>query len=329
MKRFFTLAPAFLAAFLMVGVAFTSDAQAKNYKLKMSVTTSDTSTWVDGAKKFAELVNERTKGQVTVKVYPNEMLSGGNQAKGVEQLINGTTDLSFHSNIIYSVMDERFGVISMPFLFESVEDADKKLAGAGGEAVRALCESKGIEALAFGENGMRQMTTNKVITTLDDMKGLKIRIPAMKMYTMLFTALGANPLTMNFSEVFTSLQQGTIDGHENPLDTINSAKIQEVQKVLTLWDYSYDILILGMNKKLYDSMPADLQKIMRECAADACAYQKKINRERNNEYLEKFKAGGMAINSLTPENRAAFKAATQKVYTEYQGLMGEVLKSFQ
>lgn len=317
-----------LTAFSLAAMAvpgFARAAENKQYNLKFSVTTSDTSSWTAGAKKFAELVEERTKGQVKIKVFPNDVLSGGSQAKGVEQLIRGIADFTFHSSIIYSVMDERFGVISLPFLFNSVEDADKKLAGPGGQAIKDIAEKKGIIALAFGENGMRQLTTNKPITTLDDMKGLKIRIPAMKMYTLLFTSLGANPLTMNFTEVFTALQQGTIDGQENPLDTINSAKIQEVQKYLTNWDYSYDIIILGVNKNLFTKLPQNLQDIIRQAAIDACDYQKALNRERNAKFLEDFKAAGMTINTLTPENREAFKKATQKVYEEYEPIMGKDL----
>ncbi|MGL4208636.1 MAG: DctP family TRAP transporter solute-binding subunit [Candidatus Adiutrix sp.] len=315
---------------VMLAVTFGTCALAlaapdKKYNLKFSVTTSDTSSWTVGAKKFAELVEERTNGNVKIRVFPNDVLSGGNQAKGLEQLIGGIADFSFHSSIIYSVMDERFGIISLPFLFNSVEDADAKLAGPGGAAIKDLADQKGIVALAFGENGMRQLTTNKPIVTLDDMKGLKVRIPAMKMYTLLFTALGANPLTMNFTEVFTALQQGTIDGQENPLDTINSAKIQEVQKYLTNWDYSYDIIILGMNKKLFNTMSEDLQKLIQQAAVDACEYQKQINRERNENFLEQFRKAGMTINTLSPENREQFKNATQRVYDEYEPVMGKEL----
>ena len=326
MKRIVTLAlVAMMATVLFAGNAFA----AKKYNLKFSVTTPNTSTWTLGAKKFAELVEERSNGQIKVRVYPNDTLSGGSQSKGVEQLIVGIADFTFHSNIIYSVMDEKFGVISLPFLFDNVEDADKKLAGPGGQAIKDLCLSKGIVALGFGENGMRQLTSNKRARNLAEIKGQKIRIPSMKMYNVLYNALGTQPLTMNFTEVFTALQQGTIDGQENPLDTINSAKIQEVQKYLTAWAYSYDIIILGMNKKLFDGIPAALQKTVQDAAVEACDYQKQINRERNAQYLEAFAKGGMTIDYLTPEAREEFKKATQSVYDTYEPIMGkELIDSF-
>lgn len=327
MKKIMTLLlVAVITAAMLAGTAFAAE---KKYNLKFSVTTPNTSSWTIGAQKFAELIKEKTAGQVNVRVFPNDTLSGGNQSKGVEQLITGIADFTYHSNIIYSVMDERFGVISLPFLFDSVEDADAKLAGPGGEAIKKLAEEKGIKVLGFGENGMRQMTTNRPIHTVADMSGLKIRIPAMKMYNMLFANMAAQPLTMNYTEVFTALQQGTIDGQENPLDTINSAKFQEVQKYLTAWDYSYDIIILGMNKKLFDSLTPELQKLMLEAGAEACEYQKQVNREKNAKYLEEFAAKGMTINYLTPENREAFKKATESVYTAYEPIMGkELIDSF-
>ena len=291
--------------------------------LNMSVTSASGSTWEKGALYFAELVNERTDGKIQINVYPNEQLSGGNQGKGIEMLMSGATDLTYHSNIIYSIMDERFGVISLPFLFSSTDDVDAALAGAGGEAINEILLEKNVVGLGFGENGYRQITTNTgPIESLEDMKGLKIRIPGMKMYTSLFRALGADPLTMNFAEVFTSLQQGTIDGHENPIDTIYTSKIHEVQKYMTMWDYSYDALILGINKDLFESFDAETQQIFRDAGKEACEYQVKVNRELAEEQIEEFKAGGMQINVLSEEAKAPFREAVQPVYEEYEPIMG-------
>ena len=301
-------------------------ASGQKQVLNMSVTSANGSTWEKGALYFADLVKERTDGMVEIKVYANEQLSGGNQGKGVEMLMSGATDLSFHSNIIYSIMDERFGVISLPFLFSSVDDADAALAGAGGEAIKEILLEKNIVGLGFAENGFRQLTTSKKpIEKLEDIKGMKIRIPGMKMYTSLFKALGADPLTMNFAEVFTALQQGTIDGHENPIDTIYSSKIHEVQKYLTMWDYSYDALILGMNKDKFESFDEETQKIIQEAALEACAYQIQINREVADEEIAEFEEAGMTISILPEEAKGPFREAVQPVYDEYEPIMGTEL----
>lgn len=294
--------------------------------LKMSVTGSDSSTWTKGAQYFADLVKERTNGEIEIKVYPNEQLSGGNQGKGVEMLRNGTIDLSYHSNIIYSIMDERFGVLSLPWLFTDYETVDEKLKGAGGEAFNKMLDEIGIVGLGFGENGFRQITNSKrPIEKPEDLAGLKIRVPGMKMYISLFKALGADPVAMNFAEVFTALQQKTIDGQENPTDIITSSKIYEVQDYLSVWNYSYDALILGMNKEKFESLKPEHQEILREAAKEACEYQIKINREAESDQLKMFEEKGMKISVVSEENIKAFQEKVKVVYEEYEPIMGKEL----
>lgn len=298
----------------------------KPISLKMSVTTADSSTWTLGAQKFADLVKEKTNGKVEVKVYPNEQLSGGNQSKGVEMLGSGAIDLSYHSNIIYSVMDEKFGVISLPWLLPDYKTADEKLAGAGGEAIKKLLLEKGVVGLGFGENGFRQLTNSKKeVKSLSDMSGLKIRIPGIKMYIALYKALGSNPTAMNFSEVFTALQQKAIDGQENPMDVISSSKLYEVQKYISIWNYSYDALILGINKAKFESFSPEIQKAIQEAATEACKYQIALNREKAETQLQEFKDKGMVAYEFTEEDMKPFIKAVQSVYDEYEGIMGKDL----
>ncbi len=303
-----------------------TDKPAEKVTLKFGTTTADTSTWTLGAKKFAEIVAEKTDGRIEVKVYPNEQLSGGSQSKGIEMLMSGSTDLTFHSNIIYSIMDEKFGVISLPFLISDYDTADAVLAGEGGAMLNDLLLEKNIVGLGYGENGFRQLTNSKMsIETPADMAGMKIRIPGIKMFISLFKALGTDPITMNFGEVFTALQQGTIDGQENPTDVISSSKINEVQEYMTVWDYAYDAIILGMNKDKFESFSAEDQQILRDAAAEACEYQRTMNREKAKEQTQQFIDGGMTVNVLTPEQKAEFKKAVQPVYTEYEPIMGKDL----
>lgn len=325
-----------LASTMLVGCSNSSsggdseNGSGKKVVLKMSVTTSDQSSWTMGANKFAELVKEKSNGEVEVKVYPNEQLSGGNQSKGVEMLKSGGIDISFHSNIIYSVLDERFSVVSLPWLIPDEATADEKLAGAGGESINKMLDEIGIVGLGFGENGFRQLTTTKKeIKSPEDMKGLKVRVPGMKMYISLFQALGADPISMNFSEVFTSLQQGAIDGQENPIDVINTSKLYEVQKNMSMWNYSYDALILGMNKAKFESLTESQQKAIKEAATEACKYQVELNRSSSEETMKMFKEKGMNIVPIDQIDIDAFKTLSEKVYTEYEGKIGkELIDSF-
>lgn len=308
----------------------TSPAEGEKPKvieLKMSVTTADSSTWTLGAKKFADLVKERSKGQIEIKVFPNEQLSGGNQPKGIEMLQSGATDISLHSNIIYSIVDQKFGVISLPWLLPDEATVDAKLInGSAGAKFKDLLREKGIECLAFGENGFRQVTNSKKeIKAPADIAGLKIRIPAIKMYTSLYKALGADPTVMNFAEVFSALQQKTIDGQENPTDVISSSRFYEVQKYITLWNYSYDALILGFNKAKFDSFDVATQQLLRKAALEAMDYQRKSNREKAAAQVKEFEEKGMKVTKLTPEQTKAFLDKVMPVYTEFEPIMGKDL----
>ncbi len=294
--------------------------------LNMSVSTSDSSSWYEGAEKFSELVSEKTGGKVDITVYPNEQLSSGSQTKGIEQLQNGITDISFHSTIIYSILDPKFGVVSLPWLLPNEEAVDKALAGPAGAAINEILIENNIQPLGFGENGYRQITNNnKEIKSPADLENMKIRIPGINMYIDLFKELGADPTAMNFSEVFTSLQQGTIDGQENPLPIITSSKLYEVQKYISLWNYSYDPIILGVNKDLFDSMSPELQNIFEEAGQEACAYQIKINREEGATAVGFLKDQGMTVTELSAEEIAAFQEKMIPIYEKYEDVVGKDL----
>jgi len=294
--------------------------------LRMSVTTSDVGSWYKGGMKLAEIVGERTGGKVTIEVYPNEQLSGGNQGVGIEQVQQGVTDMSFHSTIIYSIMDPKFSVVSMPWIIPNINDMDRAMAGEPGEAIKEIVRSKGIEPLAFGENGYRQLTTNRrAVRTPADMSGMKIRIPGIQMYIDLFQALGADPTAMNFAEVFTALQQGTIDGQENPLPVITTNRLYEVQDYVTLWNYSYDPLVIGINMNKFNSFSPELQQIFREAAVEAAAYQIDLNRQEEAEAIAFLEEQGMEVIELTDAEVAAFRDLMAPVYEKYEPIIGEDL----
>lgn len=302
-------------------------AEQKKISIKMSVTTpSESSPWNIGAKKWAELVKERTNGRVEITTFPNEQLSSGNQQKGIEQVAAGVTGASLHSTIIYSVIEPKLAVVSIPWIMPNNAAVDKAMKGAPGEKVKDLIRAKGIEPLAFGENGFRHWTNSKrPLATPDDMKGLKIRVPGMKMYISLFKAMGADPTSMSFSEVFTALQQGTVDGQENPISVIYTTKLNEVQKYMTICNYSYDPIVLGVNKKLWDSIDKDTQAIMKKAAEEAMALNIKLTREDEAKQLDEMKKKGLQVNVLTPEQIKVFQASVTSVYKEQESVIGKDL----
>ncbi|WDV06165.1 DctP family TRAP transporter solute-binding subunit [Lysinibacillus irui] len=312
------------------GESADAEGKEKSYKLKMSVTVSDSSTWYEAAKKLADDMDKETDGRIKIEVFTNEQLSGGDSGKAVEGLAKGSIDLTFNSTIIYSILDQRFGVASAPFLLKDHSEVDKVFNGEGGEKLKELLAEKGVQALGYGENGFRQITNSKrEIKLPEDLNGLKIRIPGITMYTDLYRSLGTDPSTMTFSEVFTALQQGTIDGQENPIDVIASSKLEEVQDYLTLWNYSYDPLVLGMNKKLYDSLSDADRELFDRLGKEAAAYQVKIAREKEASQIEDLKSKGMNVYTPTEEELEAFKKVVQPVYDKYTDIWGEdLLKAF-
>ena len=294
--------------------------------LEMSVTTSESSTWFIAAQKLADDIEDATDGRITIDVFSDEQLSGGDSGKTVELLSKGNIDLTFNSTIIYSALDDRFGVASAPFLFNDLDDADAVFNGEGGEMLKEVLREKGVETLGYGENGFRQVTNSKhQIKGPEDVKGLKIRIPGITMYTDLFRELGSDPSTMTFSEVFTALQQGTIDGQENPIDVISSSKLNEVQDYITMWNYSYDPLVLGINKKLFDSLSEEDQELFETLGAEAAEYQVEIAREKEEEQIEELKETGMDFYYPTEEEIEDFRETVQPVYDKYESIWGEDL----
>lgn len=298
-------------------------AEGETYEWDFTLTTGSTSTWNEGAELFAEQVAEESGGRMQVNIFTNEQLSGGDPAAGVEQLMNGEKALSFNSTIIYAGIDPKFGAVSAPFQYGDLEQARGVIEATGQDAYTELAGGHGVQVLAMGESGFRQVTNNvRPIQTPEDMSAVKMRIPGIGLFNDIYQGLGANPTTMNFAEVFTALQQGTIDGQENPIDIIHSSGLDEVQEHLTVWNYSYDPLILGMNKELYDSLSDEDKQIVDDAAQAAVELQISNNREKEEGQLEELR-DTMSVVELTPEEIQAFRDEMAPLYEEYQDVWGE------
>ncbi len=320
-----------LAAAAVAGCGGKKDASgggsSKPVTLKMNVTTSENSVWHVAAKEFKKEVEEKTNGKYKINIYGNEQLSSGDQAKGVEMLFNGATDADLHSTMIISNVVPKLAVVSMPWLFpngyKSVDEYIFKDGSTGFAFIQKEMAAKGAHALAAGENGFRQITNNvRPITKPEDMKGMKIRIPAISILMDVFRALQCDPTQMPFSECFTALQQGAIDGQENPYDTIRSAKINEVQKYMTIWNYCYDPIILSVSDKTWKKLTDDEKKIFTEAAKNACKKQVEESRKLDASIIKQFKDGGMQVNELSPESINSMKEVMKPVYEKYKEKFG-------
>ena len=331
MKRFFAFILTVVMALSLVacGGDSTSDSSDSDavipdgeISLRIGTSASDTSAITQGAQWFADKLNERTGGLVTVKVYSSDSISGGAQAKGIEMLMDGSADMTFHSNLIYSTLDARLNVISLPWMFDGYEDVDDTLAGGAGDAIANILDEYGIKVLGFAQNGFRQITNNvREIKTVADLDSLQIRINNSQMQLNLFQALGADPLNMNFPEVFTALQQGSIDGQETPIDVTYSSNIHEVSKYLSVWNYMYDSFILGINKVTFESFSPELQQIIIETADEACTYQRQLIRENVETQLAEIEESGVVVTPYEEIDIDAFKEAAEVIYDEYEPIV--------
>ena len=331
MKRFFAFILTVVMALSLVacGGDSTSDSSDSDavipdgeISLRIGTSASDTSAITQGAQWFADKLNERTGGLVTVKVYSSDSISGGAQAKGIEMLMDGSADMTFHSNLIYSTLDARLNVISLPWMFDGYEDVDDTLAGGAGDAIANILDEYGIKVLGFAQNGFRQITNNvREIKTVADLDSLQIRINNSQMQLNLFQALGADPLNMNFPEVFTALQQGSIDGQETPIDVTYSSNIHEVSKYLSVWNYMYDSFILGINKVTFESFSPELQQIIIETADEACTYQRQLIRENEETQLAEIEESGVVVTPYEERDIDAFKEAAEVIYDEYEPIV--------
>ena len=306
-------------------LASVSDIPARNWK--MSVVTNEDSSWTKGARLFADLVKQRSGGKIQITVCPNGELAGGNQVKELSMLQDGSIDFTYHSNLLYAYLDQSFVAISMPWLFTDYSQVDAALSGSAGSQLLKAVEAQGIVGLAYGENGFRQLTNDRLaVRAPDDLHSLKIRIPDVELYKSIYKAMGAIPITMNFGEVIGALRQGQIDGQENPIDIIVSSKIYEVQKHITIWNYSYDALILGMNEKDWDGLPGNAQVIIKLAASEASKQQVRLSRDAAQTELSLLRDKGMTITELTPDQVKAFRSTTDTVYAEWSSKIESTIK---
>jgi tripartite ATP-independent transporter DctP family solute receptor len=222
-------------------------------------------------------------------------------------------------------------VFSLPYLYSNYEQVDATTQGAPGEKMTEIMAGHDIIVLAWGENGFREVTNNvRPIKTPEDMKGLKMRV-AGPMYIDVMNALGANPQQMQWTETFPALQQGVVDGQENPIGAvIIPQRVYEVQKYLTTWHYSYDPIFIGVSKSRWDSFDDATKAKVRKAAEEAMDYQREITRQSTAEGIAFLREKGMEVYEPTAEELQAFRVATKPAFDTWAAKVGpDLVKTFQ
>lgn len=302
-----------LALLCGCGSSGSGDSASSEYqKIDLVMAVNGTDTQIDSrvANYFAEMVEERSGGNVTVDVFPNDQLAGGNATKGIEMIAQGSVDLAAYATCTLAVIDSQLPVATIPWSFDSYADARKVIDETGGDYYAERLAAKGITYLGSFHNGFRQITNSKtVVDDPSDLKNLKIRVPGSEVYMGFFRALGADPTSMSWSEVFTAIQQGTIDGQENGVSVTSTAKMAEIQDYLTMWNYSYENDLFIANTLVWNNLEEKTQELLTECAVEACNWGRDALEAEEEELLQEFKDQGMTITYLTDEQKAVFNEA--------------------
>lgn len=266
------------------------------------------------ADEFAKRANEKLAGKYKIITYGSSQLGGDKEL--LQKLKLGTVEFAEPSTVMSSEADI-FGVFEMPYLVKSREHMKKIENALFWSKMEPAVEKKGLKILAVWENGFRHITNNKrPIVMPADLQGIKLRVPEGKWRVKMFQAYGANPSPMKFSEVFTALQTGVMDGEENPFAQIYSAKFYEVQKYLSLTGHVYSPAYLAVGLKKWNTLPADVRKTLESTAKEVQAWVYEKAAKDDQVLLDKMKASGsMQVNEA---NKDAFIAASKPVYEEFE-----------
>lgn len=324
--------PSGLLALLLVVVGCTGEpgAAPRPVDIKLSLILNQQSDWYAGAKRFEELAEAATEGRYDVRIYTGAALSNANQRTELEMVQSGVLQASLESSILLSLTDPRFSVFSLPWLFPDHATANAVCDGPLGETMLAVLPENELVGLAFGVNGFRQLTNSRgPVRTPQDIDRMKVRVPAIKMYISLFQLLGADPSSMNFGELLPALRSGAMDAQENPLSVIWGSKLYEVQDHLTLWNYSYDPIVLCFNKSFFEGLPPADQVALRAAARDAMAYERELVAEHDVELVEQLRAAGMRVVPTAEVDLAAFRQAVAPLFDEYGPIIGvDLMEAF-
>ncbi|WP_018404105.1 TRAP transporter substrate-binding protein [Marinobacter gelidimuriae] len=266
------------------------------------------------AVKFQDLVAERTEGAVNIELYPNASL--GDERTLLEGMQIGTVDMGVITNGPVANFVEEMAVFELPFLFPSPQAAYDVLDGPIGQELLDKLSEVNLKGLAYAERGFRNLTNSeRPVNTPEDMKGLRIRVMENPVYVDTFRALGANAIPMAWTEALTAMQQGTIDGQENPANVIHSFKLYETQDYMTLSRHTYAPAIFVMGLPVWNKLPEAAQAVVVQAAQEAAEHERRVNAEMESQQLAELREAGMQIND-TPDIKA-FQAAVVPVYAKY------------
>jgi tripartite ATP-independent transporter DctP family solute receptor len=313
---------AVLGGALVAGVALPVHAQEiKERNLRFAFSLAKDHPLGAGAQKFADAVALKSGGKMKITLFPNAVL--GSDPQNLSAVRGGTLDFTSMATGIVASLDKRFMVFDLPFLFNDAQEAFTIADGPVATKMLGELDKHGVIGLGIWDLGFRNMTNSKrPIARAEDIQGLKIRVIASPIYLDLFSRLGANPVPMTFGEVYGALESKAIDGQDNPVAVIESAKFAEVQKYLSLTRHVYTGMPILMSKKTWDSMSDAERRIIREAEKEARAEERKLNLAKEAEAIGNLRAT-MRVNEVGPAELARLRQKVQPVVDKFSQEAGE------
>ena len=313
------------AATSVAALSFTSPAAAEEYpelNLKFGHPYNEAHPLALGAQRFADTVKERSGGKINIAVFPNGTI--GSSRDLVEQMRINVVDIALVPTTNVASFYPKLDIFYLPFIFR---DRHHAYAASDGEVGQSLFEDMrkqiGIRTLAMYESGFRTITTrDKKIETPDDMKGVKFRVVNNPLNVATFAALGANPTPMALSEVFTGLQQGTVDGQDNPVGNVKAFGFDKVQKFITLSNHQWAGIMFLVNDNKYGAFPANVQELLASVAKETQDWEREEINSAEAKFLSEMEADGMTVTRLTSEQAAAFQGKMEAVWDKYKDRIG-------
>ena len=282
-----------IATLSAFALACSSALYAADITLKLGHLANEDNSWHKGSLKFAEEVKALTKGTVEVKVFANDAL--GKEMDLINGMQLGTADMLITGESLQN-WAPKAALLAVPYAFKNMAEMDKAVNGPLGEEIKKdIIDKAKVVPLAYFARGPRNLTSNKPIKTVDDVKGLKMRVPNVPIFMQFWRGVGAQPTPMAFGEVFTSLQTGVIDAQENPLALIKSASFFEVQKYVNRTEHVRSWIYLAIGQKSYNKLNADQKAALQEAAKRAQAYERQLYLADEQKLEAELKAKGMTF----------------------------------
>jgi len=277
-----------------------------------------------GVEKFAELVGQKSGGKITVKLFPGGTL--GPDLQVVSAMQGGTVEMNVMNASLLAGNVKEMALFDIPYLIANAKEADAIADGPVGKKLLDKLQERGLVGLAYWDLGFRHMhTTKKPIDKAEDFKGLKMRVIPTPIYVEFMNSLGANAVPMPFTETYTALEQGAIDGMTNPLLNILDGKYNEVTKHLTLTNHMYTPQAVIVSKKFWDKLSAEEKKILQDAATETAVYQRKVARDAAAKVLDEVKKKGMVVHEFPAAEQAKLREMAKPVVAKFTAQIGEPL----